>query len=101
MVRSGCHHAPAAAVGTPDSRTRQVVSLIPAAFTGTRPTWTDLAVASMPKCAAPISEMPAAPETVAARAVGLVAVTRREPGAQAPVRAFPARGPAPDRGDVG
>jgi len=37
-----------------------------------------------------ISEMPAAPETVAARAV--VAVTCREPGAQAPVRAFTARG---------
>jgi hypothetical protein len=51
MVRSGCHHAPAAAVRTPDSRTRQVASLEPAAFTGTRPTWTDLAVASgRPTC---------------------------------------------------
>jgi hypothetical protein len=47
---------------------------------------------TMSQCAAPISEMPAAPETVAARAVGLVAVTRRGPGAQAPVRAFTERG---------
>jgi hypothetical protein len=92
MVRSGCHHAPAAAVRTPDSLTRQVASLEPAAFTGTRPTWTDLAVASMSKCAAPakLARCPPRQETVAARAV--VAVTRREPGAQAPVRAFTARG---------
>jgi hypothetical protein len=63
MVCCGCHQAPAAAVGTPDNRTRQVVSRIPASFTGTRPTWTDLAVASMSevRCTGKISEMPAAP----------------------------------------
>jgi hypothetical protein len=59
------------------------------------PTWTDLAarVHVEVRYTGKISEMPAAPETVAARAV--VAVTRREPGAQAPVRAFTARDPAP------
>ena len=42
-----------------------------------------------------LARCPPRQETVAARAVGVVAVTRREPGAQAPVRAFTARGPAP------
>jgi hypothetical protein len=37
-----------------------------------------------------LARCPPRQETVAARAVGLVAVTRREPGAQAPVRAFTA-----------
>jgi hypothetical protein len=81
MVCCGCHQAPAAAVGTPDNRTQQVVSLIPAAFTGTRPTSTDLAVASVSKCAAPAKLARCPP--------------RQRPWPRGPLSRSPAESPAP------